>query len=74
MMFWITFLFGLSMLSLFVVGPAYRFQQAKIQKKAGRAFRLFQLRTVQKHYPHLKNLSLNEIDNAFDVDQLYYSI
>jgi len=74
MMFWMTLLLGLLMLTTLVISPAYRFQQARIRQKALRSFHLFKLRAVQRHYSHLTNLSLNQIDGAFDVDQLYNSI
>ncbi len=58
----------------FVISPLLRFQSYCDAKSFEQSYKAFKLRTVQRHYPFLRDLPRWEIEKTYDLDLLYENI
>lgn len=62
---------GLTLTYLFAIEPIYTATRKKQKRKFWSYYRHFQLQEIQKHYPELEHLTLNEIRERYNVTEAY---
>ncbi len=59
---------------IYIVRPISQFAEDRATDRYYKAYRHFQAKAVQNHYPQLAHLSLREIEELYDVCEAYHRI
>ena len=57
-----------------VILPIFNFRQVMAQRRARLVLKVVKLRAVKRYYDELESKSLEEIDQEYDLDDLYNAI